>query len=374
MRLKKGSIASFAQRARESGKGIVVYGAGVIGGTAAPYWLHEYALDEAVLCYVDADARKQGTAVRLGNRAVPVEPLSALEERRGTYLLLITVSAFEPVVKALEQLPGTEDAETWFLPVMLLDHAHAPKEGVVVKTSETPLIPKKIHYTWFSGEPIPENLQACIDSWKRFCPDYEIIRWDADHYDVSKYEYTRQAYELRKWGFIADVARLDILFENGGIYLDVDVELIRNLDELLYQPAFCGVEKWGTVNMGGASGACPQNPVVKAMLDHRKNEPFVFADQTLNLTTCGHYETFPLVREGLKLNGATQEIAGGMMTVYASEFFQPFDYMSGETRLTSNTFSIHHFSGTWLGPEAAEKRRETQLHYHQFLDRLEETV
>ena len=374
MKLKKGSMSSFAQQVRKSGKGIIVYGAGVIGGVAAPYWLHRCQLDEAVLCYVDADVRKQGTTIPLGSRAVPVRSLNALEEHRGTYILLITVSAFMPVIASLEQIPGTEEAEAYFLPVMLVENAHTPKAGGAVRTSETPLIPKKIHYTWFSGEPIPSSLQACIDSWKRFCPDYEIIRWDTGNYDVSKYQYTKQAYELRKWGFIADVARLDILYQNGGIYLDVDVELIRNMDELLYQPAFCGVEKGGTVNMGGGSGACPQNPVIKAMLDNRKDEPFVHGDQTLNLTTCGHYETFPLVREGLELNNTTQEIAGGMMTVYASEYFQPFDYMSGEIRLTPNTFSIHHFSGTWLGPEAAEKRAETRRNYRELLGRLEESI
>lgn len=372
MRLKKGTFAKFAERVRTAEKRIVVYGAGVIGQTAAPYWLHEYGLDGDVLCYVDADARKQGGTVRLSSCAVPVEPLAALEEHEGTYILLITVSAFEPVVQSLERLPGTEGAEAYFLPFMLLDIANAPKSGGIVRTSREPLIPRKIHYTWFSGTPIPENLQACIDSWKRFCPDYEIIRWDTSNYDVSQYEYTRQAWELRKWGFIADVARLDILYQNGGIYLDVDVELLRSLDGLLYQPGFCGVEKWGTVNMGGGSGAAPGNPVLKAMLDHRKNEPFIYPDKTLNLTACGHYETYPLVREGLRLNGETQTVADGLMTVYASEFFQPFDYMSGETSLTPNTVSIHHFSGTWLGPEAMKKRAETRLHYREFLAGLEE--
>ena len=371
MILKRGTFAAFAQRVRTVEKRVVIYGAGVIGETVAPYWLHEYQLDEAVMCFVDADIHKQGTTIRLASRDVPVTPLTVLTEQSGNYILLITVSAFEPIVRSLEQLPGTEDAEAYFLPIMLLDIAHAPKEGGVIRTSNALLIPKKIHYTWFSGEPIPAGLQTCIDTWKRFCPDYEIIRWDTSNYDVSRHLYTRQAYALQKWGFIADVARLEILYEIGGIYLDVDVELIRALDALLYQPAFCGVEKWGTVNMGGCSGSCPGNLVIKSMLDYRKDEPFARQDGTLNLTACGHYETAPLVRQGLEINGKTQIIADGQMTVYASEFFQPFDYMSGEIRLTPNTFSVHHFSGTWLGADAVKKREATLNHYREFLRGLE---
>lgn len=370
MRLKKGAFTALARRVRELGKKIIVYGAGVIGETVAPWWLHEYALDEDVLCYVDADSRKQGTVLPIGSRAVEVKPLSALEERRGTYILLITVSAFEPVVKSLERIPGTTDAEAYFLPIMLLEHAHALKESDIICTSETPLIPKKIHYTWFSGEPVPENLRQCIDSWKRFCPDYEIIRWDTSNYDVSRNEYTRQAYAHRKWGFVADMARQDIIYRNGGIYLDADVELLRSLDSLLYQPAFCSTEKWGIVS-GAVFGAEAGNPVIGSMLDYRKNVSFLYPDGSLNLTSSGTYDTLPLMEQGLKVNGETQVIADGRMVVYASDFFQPYDYISGEMNITKNTFSIHRFDGSWLGGEEARRRAETRKHYQDFLGRLE---
>ena len=371
MILKKGSLADFARRVKASGKGIIVYGAGVIGQTAAPYWLREYGLEEAVLCYADADPGKQGRNVPLSSRGVPTMGPSVLEERRGAYLLLITVSAFEPVVKALDAVPGTEGAEAYFLPVMLADMAHEPKEGGAVRAGQEPLIPKKIHYCWFSGKPIPEKLRGCIDSWRRFCPDYEIIRWDESSYDIDRYPYMRQAYQHQKWGFVPDIARLDILFRHGGIYLDTDVELLRSLDELLFQPAFCGVEKWGTVNTGGCSGAQPGNPVVKRMLDYRKDASFVQEDGSLNLTTCGYYETRSLIPCGFQVNGQTQVLADGQITVYASEFFHPFDYMSGETRVTKNTFSVHHFSGTWLGPDAAREREKTRGRYERFLAELE---
>lgn len=370
MRLKKGSFEQFSQRVKDTGKQIIVYGAGMIGQTAAPYWLCRFQLEGDVACYVDADSRKQGGKVALGSREVPICPLSALEGVCGSYILLVTVSAFESVVRALAEVPGAEDAEVYFLPVMLLDAAHASRGGGAVKSAQTRLIPKTIHYCWFSGNPIPEELQRCIDSWSRFCPDYEIVRWDESNYDINKNLYMKQAYASKKWGFIPDFARLDILYEHGGIYLDTDVELIRSLDELLYQPAFCGVENWGTVNFGGCSGAQPGSAVVGAILESRRDVRFLEEDGSLNQKTCGWYETGPLVKAGLRLDGTTQVVADGMMTVYSADFFHPFDYMSGETRITENTFSIHHFSGSWLGGEAAAERQRTRQRYKKFINGL----
>jgi len=219
---------------------------------------------------------------------------------------------------------------------------------------------------------MPQMLQRCIDSWKKFCPDYEIIRWDESNYDISWSKYMCQAYELKKWGFVPDVARLDILYRYGGIYLDTDVELIRSLDELLYQPAFCGTEKWGIINPGGCCGAQPYNPVIRAMLDNRRDVLFLERDGSINATTCGFYDTNPLVELGFKINGKTQIIADDKMTVYSSDFFHPFDYMSGETVLTQNTFSIHYFSGSWLGEKASEERSRTRWRYQKFVESLEE--
>lgn len=370
MILKKGTFAEFAQRVKTLKKQVIVYGAGVIGETIAPYWLHEYQLDEAVLCYADADSHKQGRSVQLASRAVPIESLEALTVQGGNYILLVTVSAFEPVVRSLEPLSGMEDTEVYFLPVMLLDMAHSPKKSGVIRTSDVPLIPKKIHYCWFSGNPIPEPLNMCIESWNKFCPDYEIIRWDESNYDIHKNLYMEQAYTHKKWGFISDFARLDILHQHGGIYLDTDVELLRSLDALLYQPAFLGVETWGTVNSGGCCGAQPRNPVISQLLENRKAAALVRRDGSLDLTSNGVYETKPLLKLGMRVNGTTQVIADGMMTVYSSDFFHPFDYMSGETKITENTFSIHHFSGTWLGPEAVKEREKTRQRFQNFKKRM----
>ena len=121
------------------------------------------------------------------------------------------------------------------------------------------MIPKIIHYCWFGGNPLPELAQKCIASWKKYCPDYEIIEWNEANYDVSKCAYMKEAYQAKKWGFVPDYARFDIIHNHGGIYLDTDVEIIRSLDGLLENRAFMGFESENYVNpgliIGGEAGS-----------------------------------------------------------------------------------------------------------------------
>jgi hypothetical protein len=134
-------------------------------------------------------------------------------------------------------------------------------------------------------------------------------------------------------------------------------------------PAFAGVEKWGNINMGGCSGAVPHHPLIKKMLDGRIHERFILEDGSLNQTTCGYYETKPLIDIGMKPNNTIQHLAD--MTVLSSEFFHPYDYMSGETRITANTFSIHHFNGGWLDAKRVEERKKTTELYNRMLKRMQ---
>ena len=120
------------------------------------------------------------------------------------------------------------------------------------------MIPKKIHYCWIGGNPLPELAIKCIESWKKYCPDYEIIEWNEKNYDFRKNQFMREAYDEKKWGFVPDYARLDIIYEHGGIYLDTDVEIIKPLDSLLKEQGFAGMEQPGIVALGLGFGAEPK--------------------------------------------------------------------------------------------------------------------
>ena len=143
---------------------------------------------------------------------------------------------------------------------------------------------------------------------------------------------------------------------------------VKDLDELLYQSAFCSVEKWGNVNTGGGCGAVAGHPMIKKMLDARECVSFVREDGKLNLETCGVYETETLSKEGFRVDNQIQTIDG--MTVYPSDYFHPYDYMSGELSVTENTFSIHHFNGGWLDEKEREQRKRTVEWYQQILERM----
>ena len=145
-------------------------------------------------------------------------------------------------------------------------------------------IPKVLHYCWFGGAPKPKNIQNCIRSWKKYCPDYEIIEWNEQNFDVSQSLYTRQAYDARRWAFVADYARLKILYEQGGIYMDTDVELLRPLDDLLAYPAFFGFQHNNEVATGLGFGAEAHSPVVKALLDDYDGLPFLLPDERIQIT------------------------------------------------------------------------------------------
>lgn len=369
MRLINTSFEEFAEYVKEKNKHIVFWGAGAIGRVLIPYICNRHGLDTRVLGYIDNNPVKQGKEVELFSRKVKIYPAGFLEKLRADeFVLMITNGDFYPVLEQLRNMPCMERAMVCIAPIIQI---HTPAESSITgiyKSSEEPLIPKTIHYVWFGG-PIPENLQKCIDSWKEKCPDYEIVKWDTSNYDYKKHPYTRQAYEAKRWGFMADLARLEILYEYGGFYLDTDVELLQSLDELRYQEGFCGREEWGHVNFGGGSGCIKHLDIVGELLDFRKNVPFLFGRGQYNLEASGYFETKPLMDRGLTVTNRTEIVDG--FAVYASEFFCPYNYISGKENVTEKTVSIHYFNGGWLGEAGVQYRLKTREKFYAILGQLE---
>lgn len=362
---------NMADKIKKSGKRIIVYGAGMIGHVLVPYLIEKFSLQDNLLFFIDGDKNKQGNYIEIGEKSYLVKSPDELTKLSLDTVLLITNSNYAQIIRMLDGIENLNNVEAYIIPILQVLETHKKGGFYAVRKSETPMIPKKIHYCWFSKKTMPDFILKCIDSWYKFCPDFEIIRWDEDNYDVNKVLYMKQAYAAKKYGFVPDIARLDLLYNYGGIYLDTDIELIKPLDDLLYQPAFAGVEKWGSINLGGCSGAVPYHPVIKKMLDYRIHEKFIMEDGSFNQTTCGYYETKPLIELGMKPDNTIQNIAG--MTIYSSDFFHPYDYMSGETCITDNTYSIHHFNGGWLDEKSMIERKRTVEQYKNMLVRMNVT-
>lgn len=219
------------------------------------------------------------------------------------------------------------------------------------------MIPKKIHYCWVGGKPLPPLAQKCIKSWKKYCPDYEIIEWNETNYDFTKVPYMKEAYEAKKWGFVPDYARLDIIYHHGGIYLDTDVELIKPLDELLKLKGFAGFEESNNVALGLGFGAEAGNQIIKQLMESYNELHFRNSDGSLNMIPSPQLNTKVLVANGLVRNNSYQSV--GSMTIFPVEYFCPKSFYNGIIRKTKNTFSIHHFAASWY-TEEQKKAKNTR--------------
>ena len=231
-------------------------------------------------------------------------------------------------------------------------------------------IPKVIHYCWFGGNPLgPEELK-CIDSWRKFFPDYEIVRWDESNFDVRCCPYVAQAYDAKKWAFVSDYARFAILYKHGGLYFDTDVEVIRPMEDIIERGPFMGFEtdvsgsgNNCTVAPGLGLSASPGLGLYKLILASYETDEFVKADGTPNMTTVVVRTTEILKSCGLQDVPGIQEVSG--VTIYPSEYFNPKSYLTGAITITENTRSIHHFSMSWFSEEQRFKHQvEVWLRNH----------
>ena len=207
------------------------------------------------------------------------------------------------------------------------------------------MIPKKIHYCWFGRGEKPKLAQKCIASWRKYCPDYEIIEWNEDTFNLDYNGYTRYCYDNKKWAFLSDFVRLVVVAEHGGIYFDTDVELLRAPDELLKHSAYYGFENDSNISTGLGFGAEPNHPSVVAMkAEYEAMLPD--AEGNYDMVVCPALNTKALVPFGLRLDGSTQRIAD--IEILSEEYLNPYDDPTGTLNVTANTVSVHWYSKSWM--------------------------
>lgn len=219
------------------------------------------------------------------------------------------------------------------------------------------MIPKKIHYCWFGGNPLPELAQKCIDSWKKYCPDYEIIEWNESNFDLNYCSYVKEAYEAKKWAFITDVVRLYVLVNYGGIYMDTDVEVIKPLDDILQYDAVSGFESETDIPTG-LMACCKGQPLFCELLHEYDNIHFLNEDGSYDSTTNVVRITNRCLKYGLKQNNALQNVNG--FTLFPKDYFCPKSLKTRKLEITDNTLTIHHFDGSWQDEETQEKKMLTE--------------
>ncbi len=211
-------------------------------------------------------------------------------------------------------------------------------------------IPRIIHYCWFGGNPKPELALKCIESWRKNCPDYKIIEWNENNFDINYNDYVREAYESKKWAFVTDVVRLYALTQYGGVYMDTDVEVLRPLDSLLEYQAVSGFET--DIDIPTGLMACEKGyEMFVELLSEYDHIHFIMEDGSLDLTTNVVKITNTCEKYGFDRGkpNTQQEIRG--FVLLPKEYLCPKDYKTGELNLTENTLTIHWFAGSWM-PES----------------------
>lgn len=236
------------------------------------------------------------------------------------------------------------------------------------------MIPKIIHYCWFGGNPLPKSAKKCIASWRKFLPDYEIKEWNESNFDVNIIPYTAEAYKAKKYAFVSDYARFYILYKYGGLYFDTDVEVIRNMDDIIARGPFMGCEGEAKqsknrlqdaattlgVNPGLGLGVNPGLGLVKEILNIYKDKNFLKSDGTQYDETIVTITTNLLCKKGLRYTNDIQQVDG--VWIYPKEFFCPKDYVTGKLSISKNSRSIHHYSATWI-----PKEQRMELQFWKFL-------
>ncbi|MBR5479461.1 MAG: glycosyl transferase [Clostridia bacterium] len=229
-------------------------------------------------------------------------------------------------------------------------------------------MPKKIHYCWFGGKELPKLAKKCIKSWKKYCPDYEIICWSEENFDLSQNRYAKEAYEAKMWAFVSDYVRLKVLYDEGGIYLDTDVEIIKSIDDLLEYSGFMGFDKKGIIATGLGFGAEKGNEIIGMMLHDYDDIPFVMPDGNYDLTPCPDRNTETLSKMGMDVKNTDQTFIG--MRFLPQEYLCPMDYYTGKKTITEKTYSIHHYCASWTSKKTKRTTRIKRIIGVRMYDKL----
>ena len=211
-------------------------------------------------------------------------------------------------------------------------------------------IPKVIHYCWFGRGKMPPLAEKCIASWKKYCPDYEIVCHNEDNFDVSENRYAKEAYDAGKWAFVSDYVRLKVLYENGGIYLDTDVEIIKPIDDLIKENGYMGFDDNGVISTGLGFACEKENELVKILLADYYDISFVRPDGSYDITPCPDRSSETLKKLGMDFSIKEQIFMG--IHMLPEDYLCPMKYYTGKKIITQNTYSIHHFCASWTSATA----------------------
>lgn len=291
---------------------------------------------------IDNNLEAQNPYRVVGERSIPVISFEEyLCNSQANDLLVITTVHYKEIIAQINMCK----AQVSYIPYALVQHERENSK-IIIKRNETFQIPAKIHYCWFGHGEIPTKDKEYIEGWKKLCPEYEIICWNEDNFDIEINDYVKYAYGQKKWAFVTDYVRMYILYHEGGIYMDTDVELLKNLDELRYQYAYMGMEESGCVNSGVGMGTVAHNPILGEILELYDSISLAEIKSWSKWKVNADWESNVLRKHGFCANNQYQIVEN--IAIYPSEFFSPVLVGQEGIEISDNTYSIHHYHYSWL--------------------------
>lgn len=314
----------------------------------------ELELEEKITYVVDNNVWKQGKTIKLINSTKEIYSIEKLmgEDISNTAILITSdIYGYE----IFEQISNTYPLfkmKCFILSLMISKHtSKSCKVNRFRINSEERVIPKKIHYFWFSNEKKSELVKECINSWREACPDYDIIEWNSYNYDITSNAYMKDAYEAGNWAYVSDYARLDVIYQYGGIYLDTDLKLIKSLEQFLTNDFFIGFGPIRDIE-AAAFGARKHHAILLELLNIYNNMKYE-ATNLLNVQPVYLKRFFE--KKGFEINGEYQKKDG--IVLYPKEYFSPVNWFTKKEEITKETVGIHYCVGGWMG----EKRQSERL-------------
>lgn len=324
---------------------VYIYGA----GRALESCMDIYFADKEITGIVDTNASKNKKIVRFNNHKINiitkydfVKDVVLHAKQRDNLLVFISSAIYAAeIVEELDKISELDGIEC-FLQVFIRNTIDKYPEFDF--TNGVKKIPKKIHYIWLGNKALPDEFKQNIASWKKYNPDYEIIQWNENNYDVNKTEYTKQAYQTNSFGFASNYMRLDIVHEYGGIYLDTDVEAVKNFDSLLNDDMFMCMGYSDRVNSGCGFGSIAGHELLKNIMLNYENETFI-KNKTIEKRP-GHNFLHPALKEyGFVIENQYQKVNN--VVLYPTEVMSPLTIKGLKNSCSKKTLSVHKESSTW---------------------------